>query len=174
MWTKERVDKFLSHYLEDKARAAHLRVEIEQLQADIVEAEKVLSANVDNLGAQVITGMPRGTATSDPTSQTAIRLAMDIVPPEIKEMQTELSECRNEMRERERTVFYVDTWLMALTEREKWLVMKQVISGEFWRTIMDDYAIAYQVRISQDTLSRIKAKAMQKIYAAAGVREQTG
>ena len=171
-WTKDIVNTHLSRYKEDKARMEHLRVEIDREKADIEEAERVIELNPDALGAQNLSGMPHSTKISDPTAQTAIRLATGWVPKELKIMRDELDELVREFEDKKKRTAYVDAWLLALTERESWVIQKQVIGGEIWRDIMDDYEKVYRVRISQDSLARMKQKALKKIYALVGIKEQ--
>ena len=174
MWTEEAVNAVLATYTSDKARAEHLKVEIENITQLIAEMEKSVAANAAAIGAQALTGMPHGSGISDPTASTAIRLASGWEGEDIEQLKAEKRDYEAELKQRLRTVAYVDAWLTALTEREAWLIRKQVLNGEFWRDIVDDYSRDYQFRISQDTLARIKQKAMRKIYRAAGVKNMSG
>ena len=169
-WTKETVDKVLSEYQADKARAEHILVEIDNLSQIIVEMERTIEADASAIGAQALTGMPHGSGISDPTASTAIRLASGWEREDVSQLKFDKRELEAELSVRKRTVAFVDAWMKGLSEREEWLIRKQVINGEFWRDIIDDYSRDYGFRISQDTLARMKHKAMEKIYRAAGVQ----
>lgn len=169
MWIKSSVLSLLERYAEDKARVEHLKLELDEMNKLIRQFEKNIHLIVDPLKAQQLTGMPHGTAISDPTASTAVRLASGWIPTDLKDLRDEANTLQEELDKTAESVAYVDAWMLALTEREAWLIRKQVIGKEFWRDIIDDYARDYQIRVSQDSLGRLKTKALKKIYKAAGV-----
>lgn len=170
MWTKNSVDAVLKSYIDDKARALHLAIEIGELEKRINAAIASLASDEAGPGAQVITGMPHGTALSNPTEQIAVRLASGWVPPEIKEWKQDLAQKKEEHEALTTKVRYVDAWMSALSDREHWIMLHQFIRGEFWRDIVTDYNAKFGGYVTKDTLKWLRGKALKTIYAAAGIR----
>jgi len=171
MWTRAKVDELLASYQADAARAEHLRLEIADLKLAVSKLMATLDVDMIGPGAQVITGMPHGNAVSSPTEKLAIKLASGWIPTDIAEMREEIRTRELELADIEVISYYVQAWMSALSEREEWLIRKQVIQHEFWRDVLDDYARIYQVRLSQDSLGRMKKRALEKIYQTAGAVE---
>ncbi len=170
MWTKQTVDAILSSYKADKARIEHLKVETEALRTVAAELERARVTNAAVPQTQNLSGMPRGSSPSDPTAVIAVRLASGWEGEDIEQLKSELREFELEKRIRSNHVSYVEAWLQALNEQEHFVIWKQVINGELWRSIADDYAKQYGICVSQDSMSRLKHKALNKIYEAAGIR----
>ena len=168
MWTKQTVDAMLSGYNADRARAGHLRVEADSLRRLIEDFGRAKVTNAAGPALRFYEGMPRGDGPGDPTAGLALRLASGWEGEDVERLRGELRDVEEELALRVRSVRYVDAWLTSLSEREKWLIQRQVIEGEYWRSILDEYEQRYQLRVSQDSLARLKAKAMGKIYRAAG------
>lgn len=170
MWTKTAVDEALRTHIDDKARASHLAIEIEELERRINTAVRQLASDEAGPRAQVITDMPHGTDVGNPTEELGIRLASGWMPPEIKEMraQSETLKCEyNILAMRNR---YVDAWLGVLTERENWVMLHQYMRQEYWRDILDDYTRQFGQYASKDTLKRMRDRALQQIYTVARIR----
>lgn len=166
--THDKVNEMLKAYRFEVGRCGHLETEIEQLQKVISSSMSSLAEDVSAVRTQQITDMPHGTAVGNPTERIAIMLASGWVPDYITEMQTELGELKREYESRYYTVLFVSAWLKGLTERERWIVERQVINGEYWRDIIREYKVEFsEAAASKDSLKRLKQKAMDKIYAMA-------
>ena len=170
MWTKEAVNDALKSYLNDKARALHLAIEISELARRVNSAVASLESDETGPNAQVITGMPHGNKISTPTEDVAIRLADGWLPPEIKEMQEELQHKQTELEKLQARVKFVEAWMGVLTEREHWIVLHQYIRAEYWRDILDDYSRYFGQYASKDTLKRLRTRALNEMYAVARVK----
>lgn len=170
MWTKASVDEALKSYTEDKARAMHLEIEIGEMERRYNAAVSSLTEDEASPKAQVITGMPHGTAVGHPTEDIAIRLASGWMPPEFKDMREQIDKLKDEYRPLEMRVRYVEAWLGALSNRERWIMEHQFMKGEFWRDVINDYNTQFGGYVTKDTLKWLRGKAFKTIYAVAGVR----
>ena len=170
MWTKNAVDEALRTYVEDKARAAHLAMEIDELERRVNVAVKNLAADEASPKAQVITDMPHGTGVKNQVEDIVIKIASGWLPPEIREMKSELEAWKMEYNTLSSRTRYVDAWMGVLTERENWIVIHQYMRQEYWRDILDDYTRQFGQFASKDTLKRLRAKAFKRMYAIAGIK----
>ena len=114
--------------------------------------------------------MPHGTSVGNPVEELAVKLASGWLPPEVREMQSELEQEKAEHGRLSGRVRYVETWLSALTEREGWVVVHQYSGGETWHNVMADYQRQYGEYISKDTLKRLRGSAFKKVYRTAEIR----
>lgn len=170
MWTKATVDEVLKRYMDDKARAAHLVLEIDEMQRRVNTAVKNLAADEASPKAQVITDMPHGTGTTNPTEEIAIKVASGWLPPEIREMKSELDAQKAEYKRLDANVRHVEAWMMALTERENWILRHQFMRQEFWRDVLEDFSKAFGGYATKETLKRLRAAGLKKIYQTAGIK----
>lgn len=170
MWTKARVDEALKGYVADRARAAHLALEIAELEGRLSMAEAALAGDEAGPRAQVISDMPHGTGVGNPVEELAIKLASGWLPADIKQMRGELAALKEEHARVAARVGYVETWLSALTERESWVVLHQYSEGETWRNVIEDYRREYGEYISKETLKRMRGTAFRKVYRIAQIR----
>ena len=170
MWTKAKVDDALKNYIADKARAAHLALEIAEVERRIKTAISSLAGDEAGPRAQVISDMPHGTKVGNPTEELALKLASGWLPPEIKEMQKELESMTAEYGKITGRVQFVDSWLSALTEREGWIILHQYAQAETWHNVMADYQKIWGDYISKETLKRMRGSAFKKVYRTAEIK----
>ena len=170
MWTKESVDNALKTYIDDKARMLHLAIEIAELTRRFNIAVNNLAGDEAGPKAQVITDMPHGTGVTNPTEQIAIKVASGWLPPEIKEMRNELRNLQAEYNIASERVKYVDVWLGALSDREHWIILHQVMQGEYWRDVIMDYGKQFGGYVTKDSLKFLRARAYKRIYAVAKIK----
>lgn len=170
MWTKSAVDDILKTYLDDKARALHLALEIHDAESEISAFLARLPAYEAGPRAQVITGMPHGTGVGNPTEQVALKLASGWEPQELKVMRAKLADKLTEYNALTTRLSYVEAWLLVLNDRERWVVLHQYMQQDYWRDILEDYQKAFGAFASKDTLKRLRAKAFKKIYAVAQIK----
>ena len=164
---REKVDEMLKAYRFEVGRCGHLEAEISQLEKAIQQATATLDEDVTAVKPQQLSGMPHGSTVGSPTERLGIMLASGWIPDEIREMQDELKETRQEYERRYFTVMFVTAWLNGLPERERWIVEHQVIDGEYWKEVIAKFNVAFQEDASKDSLKRLKQRAMEKIYRMA-------
>ena len=170
MWTKQAVDEAVKSYAQDKARTAHLAVEIAELERRISTAVRNLAGDEAGPKAQKISDMPHGTSVGNPTAQLAEKLASGWLPPEVKEMQGELAKVKVEHQKTSVKVKYVEAWMAGLSERESWIVKHKYIQNEFWREVLEGYEREFGGYVTKDTLKWLRGKAFKSMYKAAGIR----
>lgn len=118
-------------------------------------------------GAQVITGMPHGSTTGDPTSRMGLMLADGFVPDIMADLIAELEAARAELREKRPAVVFVNAWLKGLTDKERWMIEGKMISGKSWEEMRAEHMHVYRAQCSKATLKRLKATALNKIFEMA-------
>lgn len=119
------------------------------------------------LGAQPMSGMPRGGKLSDPTARIGIAVADGCMTDDMKILQKEIEDLEYELRKRKIVVHFVAAWLDGLNEKERWIIEKQVIDGSYWREVIFSYKAKFGDEYSKDGLKRIKKNALNKIYRIA-------
>ena len=169
MWTRETVLELLTQYNANRARVGHLRLEIEKLRATIEYILANIEAVQSPLKAQVITDMPHGTSVGDPTAELAVKIADRRVPSDVNTMRQEIRDYEEELKTKNQDASYVDAWLKALNTGESWIVVHRIINEETWTDVLYAYQNGFGHYASKSALNRLKKRAMQKIYNAAGI-----
>ena len=170
MWTKSAVDEAVKTYIDDKARTLHLALEIKDIETQINRIVARLPSDESGLKAQVITGMPHGTSVGNPTEQAALKLASGWEPQELKDLRQQLSQHQSEYNLLIARINHVEAWMVALNEREHWVILHQYMRNDYWRDIIDDYTRQFGQFASKDTLKRLRAKGFKKIYSVAHIK----
>ena len=170
MWTKAKVDDAIKTYYSDKARAEHLALEIAELERRIKTAVSNLAGDEAGPKAQRISDMPHGTSVGNPTEELGMKLASGWLPPEVKEMQSDLKSFQFEYSDLMLRVRFVDAWMGALNERERWVIMHQYSQQDTWHNVMTDYQKTYGDFVSKETLKRMRGAAFKKVYRIAEIR----
>lgn len=165
--TRDEVTKTLANYRNQKSRYEHLKVREEELSRAISSAFRAYFEHLGDVSSSWPDGLAHGTKTTSGVESAAIMRAEGKEPPEIAEMREELEALQAEKSECEAQVRYVQAWLEALTERERWVIERQMIDGETWHRIADMHAEKYGFPLTRDALRRIKHTAMIKIMEAA-------
>ena len=162
--TREQVDEMLKSYRFESGRCGHLQAQIELMRREVEHERATLVSDLVGPGAQVITDMPRGTTVGNPTEKYGTMLADGWVTDEIKAKEVEIERLQAEYDERHKNVVYVESWLNALPERERWMVEMQVVDAVIWREILNKYQQIYGEYRSKDTLKRLRDRALEMIY----------
>jgi len=155
------VDRMIVDFKRNVARAGHLRTEIKRLEMLIDEVEEAELG----LGATVNDGMPHGSKVGDPTGMKGAALADGRMM--CVEERKELKAARDELAHIELEILFVTNWLKALSSKERFVVEKQMMAGVSWREVEARFSLAFKESGSKDTLRRIKAQALMKIYQIA-------
>lgn len=165
--TPEKVMETLRTYRENLGRCEHLKVEIEQAETALQELQKSLYADIASPNTQNLDGMPHGHKVSSPTENIGIMLAAGETPRHIADLKADIRAMQEEQHSRQTCVAYVDAWLKGLTDQERWIIQGQVISGKTWRTLMLEYESINGEYRSKDSLKRLRARALKKIFEIA-------
>ena len=161
---EERVKDYLSGYKANQGRAGHLRVEIAQLEKKIAEMQAEAADAMAGPKAQVLTGMPRGNSTGDPTGRLGAMLADGKVPgADTGKLEAKVAQMRQELEETERACAYVEAWLRGLMDREALVIRLKMIEGMKWPKVVDNYEKRFGDAFSSDTLRRIQERAIRSI-----------
>ena len=161
----DQVDAMLRSYKAYKARKGHL-------QNEVAFAERRLAYLKQNamyeeaLGAQQYDGMPHGSGISNPVENLIIKYDEGYTPKYIKDMHRDIEPLRRELFEIDLVISFVDSWMLALTEREAFIVQQHIIEGRFWKDVLDEYEAKWGL-FSKEGLRKMKKKALCKIYEAA-------
>lgn len=170
MWTIEKVDATLKAYKTDYGMYLHKSVEASRLNQRLARAHHDLIDDLSAVQAQVITDMPRGgNKTNSKVEEAAVKVADGWMTEEMRELTKQVEVLNRELDRLQETVEYVQAWLAGLTEREKWIIVHQFINEETWDNVMSDYQRLFGRCLSKDTLKRLKARALERIYEAAEV-----
>ena len=159
-----RVDTMLRNYREYAGRVLHLENHIASLSKTIEELRATALADAASPGSQNMDGMPHGTAVGQPTERIAIMFADGFTPDYIVKLEMELEACRAEYDEKVQTVIFVDAWLKGLTEKERWIIEKQVIDAVTWRELIVLYARDFGEPRTKEALKKLRVRTMDKIY----------
>lgn len=161
------VDSMLKGYKCARGRCGHLAAEMELLSRQIKVAENSRASDLAAIRPQQLTDMPHGTQVGNPTEKFGLMLASGWESEELKDLLEQYAKIKAQHSNLEITVSFVESWLSGLTERERWVVEQQIIEGRFWRDIQTDYRKRFEEICSKDTLKRLRARAMEKIYKMA-------
>lgn len=165
--TRDEVTKTLADYRNQKSRRDHLRVKIEELERAISSAFRAYLEHLGDVSSSWPDGGAHGGQKSSGVESAAIRRMEAREPEEIREMKDEKEALERELEGCDTQVKYVEAWLEALTERERWVTERHVIDGESWQRIAGMHRERYGFPISRDALRAVKRSAMAKILEAA-------
>lgn len=159
------VDRMLAEYTQRKARAAHLRTELDCLE-HLLEREKENSMTSEALRAQSYDPMPHGNLPGNPVERLVLRFDDKPMPAYLSDLEKDIEGIREELFECETAIRFVDGWLLCLNERERFVVDRHVIGAGTWREILDEYEARWGA-FGKEGLRKMKKRAMNKIYEAA-------
>ena len=163
---QERVDLMLLNYREYVARC-------EYLETDIKETERLILQMRDSLVEDMIvitfrmTGMPIPQGVSDPTGKVGDMVIAGYDTPFIREAEGAVNIMRRELAEKIPTVLFVNAWVRALDNKERFIIEQKTFGGLSWRQLIYAFRIQFGDAYTQQGLRRIKDSAMQKIYSVA-------
>lgn len=162
----EVINEALSMYLERVARREFLDNEIKLLR-DMLEAAVTEMVDDEVSLSQELTGMPHGTAISDPTGKLGLRLACGFESWSVMQIREELKKLQDEYYTLTHWVAFVDAWMKCLTEKERLLVELKYIQKLSWDEIISNYQRKYGQRYGRSGMKIQVAKAMEKVYKIA-------
>lgn len=156
----------LANYREYAGRCMYLEFMIAKKEAELRSLQQTLIEDSVSC-TQVISDMPRGGALSDPTARLGAAVADGYESDQIKQVKAEIEALQNELDAKQPTILFVSALLEGLSEKERWIVEKQVIDGAYWREVIFGYRTKFGDTYSKDGLKRIKKAALQKLYRIA-------
>lgn len=159
----EIVDKLLTDYRTNQARFNHLYLDAMQMALKInEEARRAIEG--DAIQAQQYKDTPPSGRISKPVEDLALRYMDGFVPDVLKGWMAESAAMQTELRELETSIVYVDTWLGALTEKERMVITEHMLDGKSLKELEITSARKFGYHMSADGIRGIKRKALQKIY----------
>ena len=162
----DEVRSCIEKYRDCAARCAFLEREIKDLE---IRLTHLLETQVEDAISitQQLTGMPHATGVGDPTGKLAQKMADGFKPDYIRELEHEIAEKKEELRTKSSVVIYVDSWMKCLSERERYVIMRQCIDGAYWRDVVAGFQEKFGDVYSPQGLKKIRTRAMNKIYEIA-------
>ena len=163
--TPAEVDKMLSAYNRCLSRATHIKNQLAMMEHQL-EVEKAHILASEALHGQSYDSQPHGTGPGNPVENLVLRYISGFEPKYIKDLQRDVDRAKDELFECEMVIKFVNGWMLALTEREKFIIQRHVLDHSTWRIVLDQYEKQYG-QFGKEGLRKIKKKALGKIYEAA-------
>ena len=161
--TLAEIEAKIRGYNEARGRRAYLDAQIILKSRELERLLANLAVYEAGPAAQVITGMPHGTRLSDPTAETALRLAEGHEPPEVKALKREIAKLEDQRAAADADVCLVDAMLIALTEPERYVITHQLIDAQYWSQVVDTWESESRQPSTKAILKRLKSKALEKL-----------
>ena len=166
--TQSAVDSMLKDYKRCMARRDYLiqainilkgQIQRAQDQAMILEAQKSAPMN----------GMPHGSNPGNPVESLVLRYESGYKPQYIQEMDADLLQMQDELKEVTTVCNCVQAWLLALNDKERILVNAHVIDGLSWAETVPLLQREYPGTFtgSRNGLRDLQRRALEKIYSVA-------
>ena len=164
---KETVDEMLRNYREYSARCLYLEHCIKDTEGKLNRNKASMIPDAISITAKY-TEMPSAKGrVSDPTATVATRFADGYQSEAVQELEVELAKMRDELRDKTPTTVFVEIWLNALNDKERFVIEKKMIDGLFWREIASEFVERFGARYSSISLKRIRLGALEKVYKIA-------
>ena len=160
----DKVDEMLGKYRAFLGRCKHLEELIRTLEYELEWMKSHIVEDTVSIGGQEMDGMPHGTSPGKPTERLAVMIASGFKPDFIIQQEKDIAEAKSEYIEKKRVVSFVEAWLAGLTDRERWIVVKQVIDGVTWRELVPDYSKEFGETRTKRGLQMLRDRAVEKIY----------
>lgn len=154
--------QLLTDYKANKARYAYLEIAIIEFQEQIDSEERNILRN-EVMSSPEQDGMPKGNAVTSQVENLVVRVVDGWTPEYLKEMQKDMRDLMREKEELRRKVGYVDAWMLALNEKQRWIIQTHIIDGMSWTEAAADWRKRYEGVVSKATLKRLKNSAMDVI-----------
>ncbi len=160
------IDNMLVGYRQNKARLEHITLELARMNDELDSEEERAIIN-DAMHAQQYSDMPHGTDPGKPVETLVMRYMDGYLPAQVRDWMRERGDLEREQKTLAAVVRYVDTWLNALSLRERRVIEDKLIDGRTWREMEADAQTIYGIPLTVGGLRKLKRRAMQKIYAVA-------
>lgn len=165
---KEKVDLMFERYREYKARCLYLEQGIDETKKIIEILKKSNAEDLISFSAGDLTGVPSGKYNiSDPTGRLGDFLAKGGKSEHLKQAEEELQKMEIEYNQKIPTVIFVNAWVTALDNKERFVIEEKVLGGLSWRQLVYSFRREFGDTYSQQGLKKIRTNAMEKIYKIA-------
>lgn len=166
---KAQIERMLLNYRETKGRLSSLMVQIGEVGRMLIQA---MNSMIDDevLSSAANDGQPHGNSVGSMVESIAVRYADGYLAPDVRELKQQYDALMLEVKRCESLIAYVDGWMKALPEKQRFVLQHQVIDGESWKEVVRKYRekFANQEGVSKDRLKYTKAKAIDAIFNMAG------
>ena len=159
----EDVDKLLLEYRTNQARFNHLYLEAMEMALKINAETRRAIAN-DAVHAQQYKDTPPGGRVSKPVEDLAIRYMDGHIPDVLKGWMAESEAMQTELRQIETNIVYVDTWLGALTDKERLVITEHMLNGRTLKEMEIVSTRMFGYHMTAEGIRVVKRTALQKIY----------
>lgn len=159
----EQAERMLAQYRRCVGRCAFLKKTIAEAEADIALWRRNLAEDLVRSGGTDLDGMPHGTTVGNPTERMALMLATGYEPQDLQDAEAQLIPLRDELREKEMVLCFVEAWMEGLTSKEQWLIEQLYFEGYTYNETAHAYADKYGVPISRDGIRRMKKATVQRV-----------
>ncbi|MDO4549369.1 MAG: hypothetical protein Q4D04_14860 [Clostridia bacterium] len=159
---KAQIDMLLGSYKANTLRRRHICAEMKRVRREI----RLVEETAAEVTAVKLTGMPGGGGVVDRTGDIAADLS-DGTLPAAQALRRVLERLAAEKKRVEGDIEYVEIWFEALDERERHVIMSQVIDKRSWQSVVESYNREFGIYVCEETLRRIKISGLNKIYAIA-------
>jgi len=164
--THEQVDARLRDYKRCVGRCAHLDLEIDALKKQRGTVYERIVDEAAYASASPPGETPHDQTISKPTEQGAVRIENDL-RAEYARIDDRIAELEAELGQLQLTVLFVDAWVSGLTEREKWVITRCVLDGEYLRSAAAEWNALHGTALNKRHMQRIKNEALLKVYEMA-------
>lgn len=165
--TVEQVNDMLYHYRENSARVALIDTELSNLR-DLYDIMSKTMVEDSVSTTSVLTGMPRGTKTSDPTGRVGLDMAAGRIPSHMQDIAEDMRTLTMERRERSYPVDRVNALLQALNEKQEFILRRKAIDQMQWREIIYGYKKLFGIEYSRQGIKKIYKASLDRLYKVAG------
>lgn len=166
--TPSAVDTMLRDYKRCAARRDYLIEAIEILKRQKQHEQDKAMAE-DALHSVVMNGMPHGSNPGNPVESLVLRYESGYKPQYIQEMDADLWQMQDELKEVTTVCNCVQAWLLALNDKESILIKAHVIEGLSWAETVPLLQRQYPGTFtgSRNGLRDLQRRALEKIYSVA-------
>ena len=164
--TREQVDARLRDYKRCVGRCAHLELEVDELKKQRGTVYERIIDEAAYASASTPSEAPRDQTISKPTEQGAVRIENDL-RAEYARIDERITELEDELGQLQLTILFVDAWVSGLNEREKWVITRCVLDGEYLRSAAAEWNMIHSSALTKRHMQRIKNEALLKIYEMA-------
>ena len=158
----EQIESAMKKYNEAKGRAAYISAVLPVLKEklDKIMARELAESAMRGGGAD---GMPRSPNAGDPTGRTVEQFLDGKPPVSVARITQKIAAYEKERAGCELTVKMVDAWMLCLKDKERWVIERQTIEGQYWTAVVEAHAREYGYPMGREGLKAIKRRAIEKI-----------